>query len=96
MIEGAALQVADLAARARPQADGYMRIDVDREEWRALAQGCAAGSQDLTALWFDAGRMVWSLRQTRWLTRSASESRATSHRSSARSASPTSRNRTAP
>lgn len=69
MIEGAALQVADLAARARPQADGYMRIDVDREEWRALAQGCAAGSQDLTALWFDAGRMRAAMTDSAWRTR---------------------------
>ncbi len=69
MIDSAALQVADLAARARPQADGYARIDVDREEWRALAQGCAAGSQDLTALWFDAGRMRAAMTDSAWRTR---------------------------
>ena len=45
--------LSDVIARRTPDADGYVRLEVDSETWDALAQGCASGVQELSALWAD-------------------------------------------
>ncbi len=41
--------------------DGYSRIEANEALWIGLAKGCAAGLQDLSALWFDNGAMHMAL-----------------------------------
>jgi Ni,Fe-hydrogenase III large subunit len=41
--------------------DGYARIEAEDALWTGLARGCAAGWHDLSALWFDNGRMHMAL-----------------------------------
>jgi Ni,Fe-hydrogenase III large subunit len=41
--------------------DGYIRIEAGEALWTGLCKGCAAGWQDLSALWFDKGRMHMAL-----------------------------------
>jgi Ni,Fe-hydrogenase III large subunit len=42
-------------------ADGFIRLEAGDDLWTGLAKGCAAGWQDLGALWFDDGRMQMAL-----------------------------------
>ena len=51
----AAGSLAELVVGRAAGADGYVRLDVDADVWTALAQGCAAGAHDLSALWADGG-----------------------------------------
>jgi hypothetical protein len=41
--------------------DGFIRVEAGDDLWTGLAKGCAAGWQDLGALWFDDGRMRMAL-----------------------------------
>ena len=41
--------------------DGYARIEAADTLWTGLSKGCAAGLQDLSALWFDDGAMHMAL-----------------------------------
>jgi len=41
--------------------DGYTRVEATEVLWANLAKGCAAGWHDLSALWFDNGRMNMAL-----------------------------------
>jgi Ni,Fe-hydrogenase III large subunit len=45
--------LAGLAADRDAGPDGYVRIDVGPDAWTALAEGCAEGLHDLSALWVD-------------------------------------------
>lgn len=56
-----ALALTELAAGRAAAPDGYARIAVDAGTWTALAEGCAAGLQDLVALWADDGAMCLAL-----------------------------------
>ncbi len=49
----------DLCGHAGP--DGYVRVEATDGLWTALCKGCAAGWHDLSALWFDNGRMHMAL-----------------------------------
>jgi Ni,Fe-hydrogenase III large subunit len=42
-------------------ADGFVRLEAGDDLWTGLTKGCAAGRQDLGALWFDDGRMQMAL-----------------------------------
>ncbi len=53
--------LAQLVAGRNAGADGYVRLDVEADVWTALAQGCAAGLHDLSALWADGDRMRMAL-----------------------------------
>ncbi|MGO9986919.1 MAG: NADH-quinone oxidoreductase subunit C [Rhodomicrobium sp.] len=57
--KGAALSTAIAGRETSP--DGFVRLDAGDELWTGLAKGCAAGLQDLGALWFDDGRMHMAL-----------------------------------
>ena len=59
MSAGTAL--AELVAGREAGPDGYVRLDVEPDLWTNLAQGCAAGLQDLSALWADGERMRMAL-----------------------------------
>jgi Ni,Fe-hydrogenase III large subunit len=69
MTKGDALAVGHIAAKRQADADGYARVSIGPNEWRALAQGCADGLQELSAIWFDNGRiraaLIDSPRRTR-------------------------------
>ena len=41
--------------------DGYVRLDITSDMWIAMAEGCAAGRHDLSALWADEGRVRMAL-----------------------------------
>jgi Ni,Fe-hydrogenase III large subunit len=56
-----ATALADLVAGRPAGPDGYVRLDVEADHWTALAQGCAAGLHDLSALWADGDRMRMAL-----------------------------------
>ena len=45
--------------------DGYVRLEFGDALWTGLAKGCAAGWQDLSALWFDNGKMHIALSDPR-------------------------------
>ena len=50
------------ALAGRPgSAGGFVRLDADDRLWTGLSKGCAAGLQNLGALWFDEGRMRMAL-----------------------------------
>jgi Ni,Fe-hydrogenase III large subunit len=54
----------DLSAATEGRAagsDGFIRFEAGDDLWTGLAKGCAAGRQDLGALWFDDGRMRMAL-----------------------------------
>lgn len=53
--------LADLIAGNHAGPDGYVRLDVTSDVWTALAEGCAAGQHDLSALWVDEGRVRMAL-----------------------------------
>ncbi|MFI5001798.1 MAG: nickel-dependent hydrogenase large subunit [Reyranellales bacterium] len=53
--------LADLVAGCDAGPDGYVRLDVEADAWTTLAQGCAAGLHDLSALWADSERMRMAL-----------------------------------
>jgi len=53
--------LSELVAGRDAGPDGYVRLDVEANVWTALAQGCAAGSHDLSALWADGGRVRMAL-----------------------------------
>jgi Ni,Fe-hydrogenase III large subunit len=53
--------LAEVIAGLPPGPDGFVRLDVDESEWEALAAGCAAGEQALSALWADGDRMRMAL-----------------------------------
>ncbi len=53
--------LAGLIAGRDAAPDGYVRLDVEPEVWTELAQGCAAGSHDLSALWVDDDRVCMAL-----------------------------------
>lgn len=53
--------VTQFLSAGAPAADGFLRADVTAARWKALAQGCAGGLQDLCALWFESGRMRMAL-----------------------------------
>ncbi len=44
-----------------PARDGYARLEATDSLWTGLAKGCATGWQDLSALWFDNGKMHMAL-----------------------------------
>jgi Ni,Fe-hydrogenase III large subunit len=47
--------LAELVSGRTAGADGYIRLEVDAATWEDLARGCAAGLQELSALWADDG-----------------------------------------
>ena len=59
-----ALALAELVAGRSVGADGSARMVVDAGTWTALAEGCAAGLQDLVSLWADEGSMYLALADT--------------------------------
>jgi Ni,Fe-hydrogenase III large subunit len=48
-------------AGRRPGPDDFVRLEVDGAAWQALAVGCAAGDQGLSALWADGDWMRMAL-----------------------------------
>ena len=60
-----AIALANLVAGRTAGPDGHVRLAVDAETWTALAEGCAAGLQDLIALWADDGFVHLALGQTK-------------------------------
>jgi Ni,Fe-hydrogenase III large subunit len=53
--------LAELLAGRDAGPDGYVRLNVAPCAWTALAEGCAAGLHDLSALWADGDRMRMAL-----------------------------------
>lgn len=53
--------LADVIAGRDAGPDGYVRLDVTSDMWTAMAEGCAAGHHDLSALWADQGRVRMAL-----------------------------------
>src|SRR6186997_205063 len=53
--------LAELVAGCDAGSDGYVRLAVAADVWTALAEGCAAGLHDLSALWADGDRMRMAL-----------------------------------
>ena len=53
--------LAELVAGCDAGSDGYVRLAVAADVWMALAEGCAAGLHDLSALWADGDRMRMAL-----------------------------------
>ncbi|MBI4724316.1 MAG: hydrogenase expression protein HypE [Rhodomicrobium sp.] len=63
---GGAVQLSAAIAGQAAGADGYVRVEADEELWTGLSKGCAAGWQDLGALWFDNGRIhmaLWDMQE---------------------------------
>ena len=61
-IETDALALTDtIGVYSRAEPDGYVRLEATDALWTALSKGCAAGLHDLSALWFDNGRMHMAL-----------------------------------
>ncbi len=56
-----AVRLADAMTGRHAGPDGYIRLDAADALWNGLAKGCAAGWHDLSALWFDNGRMNLAL-----------------------------------
>ena len=56
-----AAALADLIAGRGAGPDGYVRLDVTSDVWAAIAEGCAAGRHELSALWADEGRVRMAL-----------------------------------
>jgi Ni,Fe-hydrogenase III large subunit len=56
-----ALALADLLAGQTASPDGYARLAVTGATWEALAEGCAAGLHEMSALWADEGVMRLAL-----------------------------------
>jgi Ni,Fe-hydrogenase III large subunit len=53
--------LADLLVGRGAGADGYIRLDVEPAGWILLAEGCAEGLHDLSALWADGETMRMAL-----------------------------------
>ena len=53
--------LADVIAGRDAGPDGYVRLDITSDMWIAMAEGCAAGRHDLSALWADEGRVRMAL-----------------------------------
>jgi Ni,Fe-hydrogenase III large subunit len=51
------LGLADITRDEVPHRDGYIRLDVDADTWKAFARGCATGRQDFGAIWRDGSRV---------------------------------------
>lgn len=60
-IEVDAVALAGAVAGHDARADGYVRLEAADALWNGLAKGCAAGWHDLSALWYDNGRMNLAL-----------------------------------
>jgi Ni,Fe-hydrogenase III large subunit len=60
-VDTGAIALADAVAQSQEGPDGYVRLDAAEPLWTGLAKGCAAGWQDLSALWFDGGTMHMAL-----------------------------------
>ncbi len=59
--EGGRVALSAAIAGRAPSPDGFVRLDAGDDLWTGLAKGCAAGFQDLGALWFDDGHMHMAL-----------------------------------
>jgi len=57
----AGTDLAGLVAGRDAGPDGYVRLDVRSDLWTRLAEGCAAGLHDLSALWADGDRVRMAL-----------------------------------
>ncbi len=57
----AAIALTDLIAGRDAGRDGYVRLDVTPDVWTSLAEGCAAGLGDLSALWADGSKVRMAL-----------------------------------
>ncbi len=56
-----ATALAELVTGRDAGPDGYVRLDVEPGVWATLAEGCAGGLHDLSALWADGDRMRMAL-----------------------------------
>jgi Ni,Fe-hydrogenase III large subunit len=56
-----ALALSDLVVGQSAGPDGHARMVIDGITWAALAEGCAAGLQDLVSIWADDGVMCLAL-----------------------------------
>jgi len=56
-----AISVAEFVVGRDADADGYVRLEVGHDAWTGLAEGCAAGLQELSALWADGDRVRMAL-----------------------------------
>jgi Ni,Fe-hydrogenase III large subunit len=63
-VEADAVALSDRLKCGDAGADGYARIEATEALWTGLCKGCAAGWQDLSALWFDDGRMHMALSES--------------------------------
>lgn len=61
MTWSSAIAIGDLVAGHSIGPDGYSRITVGDADWRSLALGCAEGRHDLSALWYDNGKIRMAL-----------------------------------
>lgn len=57
----APLALTALTADRRTGPDGFIRFDVGERDWICLAMGCAAGLQDLLALWCEGNQVRMAL-----------------------------------
>ena len=57
----APLALTSLLADKRPDGDGFVRLNASEREWICLALGCAAGLQDLLALWTEGNQVRMAL-----------------------------------
>ncbi len=60
-IEADAVALTDTIDDSDVGPDGYTRLETEEALWTGLCKGCAAGWHDLSALWFDNGRMHMAL-----------------------------------
>jgi len=60
-IEADAVALTDTIDDSDAGPDGYTRLETAEALWTGLCKGCAAGWHDLSALWFDNGRMHMAL-----------------------------------
>ena len=60
-IETDAVALTDTLDASNAGPDGYVRLEATDALWEALCKGCALGWHDLSALWFDNGRMHMAL-----------------------------------
>ncbi len=60
-VETDAVALTDTINESDAGPDGYARLEAADVLWTGLCKGCAAGWHDLSALWFDNGRMHMAL-----------------------------------
>ncbi len=60
-VETDAVALTDAIDHSEAGPDGYARFEATEALWTGLSKGCAAGWHDLSALWFDNGRMHMAL-----------------------------------